>query len=488
MAPTFSLLKRIPVLSRNEETLGATDETRIKHGFYECWCVSVFLPCFIRGSNFLPSAEQIGPRFKARISIKITDRLARRSRSLSRIAIGLLLVLASVSGGPLLGNDDKPIRGVVTKTDKVGAKAALVEIEIGRDEPNVQKKAEAESDGQSKPPEAPAGSLPGMSNSGKKSKTFRGGGSALPGMGGSGMGGGMPGMGAGRGAPRTNKLYAEGEHVILKQSETGDALWGYSETLGKWTKLAIPKQKELLTPTVGGSVGVFTGEDRVYAFSSTTGRWGELKTSAQPTVYNRKIKVQDDDKVFIFSDVTGRWSSNTDAADEPPIVIDNDVPPDTTRPNPLVDVAGRGVVMGDFGGDGRLDVVVSETSEKVKAADLLESLQALYHESERQTILAAAEYRQARQRLGDKDPKTRELRAGLVRLVVESFDRRQQAHRFEAEILRRRLRRVDERLSDREKLKTQIIQHRLEELQNTNVQWDAGADDQAAAREQPTPH
>ena len=314
----------------------------------------------------------------------------------------------------------------------------------------------------------------------------------MSGMGSSMSPGGPGSMGPGMGAnpPRSFKLYAEGGHVILKQSDGGDVLWGYSETLGKWTRLAIPPGKDLLAPLIGDTVGVFWGEDRVYAYSSATGRWGELATTASPVVSFRKVTVRDHDKVSVFSDVTGRWSSTSDAVEgdetpELPRVSDMNNLPVTVQPNPLVDAAGRGVVFGDFDNDGRLDLFVTGTSEKLKSADLLESLQAQYREAERQTVQAAAEYRQTRQRLGDKDPKTRELRAGLARLVQESFDRRQQTHRLEAEILRRRLQRVDERLSDRERLKTQIIQHRLEELQNTNVRWDDEAGDQAKTRNQP---
>ncbi len=125
-------------------------------------------------------------------------------------------------------------------------------------------------------------------------------------------------------APRASQLYSENQHVILKQSETGDTLWGYSASLGKWTKLAIPKGKDLLRPTLGGGmVGIFSGEGRVYAFSESTGRWAELKTTALPTLALNKITVTDADQMFIFSDVTGRWSSNTDATDEPSITTDS---------------------------------------------------------------------------------------------------------------------------------------------------------------------
>jgi len=311
------------------------------------------------------------------------------------------------------------------------------------------------------------------------------------------MGGGRSAMGMGsREVPRAAKLYVEGVSIILKQSETGDTLWGYSEKLGKWSKLAIPKGPDLLTPVVGANVGVFLGGGRIYAFSGSTGRWAELKTAAMPTVAASKITVTDGDQVFIFSDVHGRWSSNAEAYDDQPATADPSDPENFKTSSLLVDETGRQIEMGDFDSDGRLDVIVHptpgrrrtikyydnngrldrtvpESSKKMSAADLLAAFQELSQESERRTIQAGEEYREALRLGGEKGPRTIELRSTLAKLVTESFDRRQQAQRLEAEILRRRLRRVDERLTERERLKSQIIQHRLEELQNTNVRWDA---------------
>jgi hypothetical protein len=47
--PEFELPMCFPALSRQRKTRGATDETRIKHGFYNHGRESVLNPRFIRG-------------------------------------------------------------------------------------------------------------------------------------------------------------------------------------------------------------------------------------------------------------------------------------------------------------------------------------------------------------------------------------------------------------------------------------------------------
>lgn len=458
----------------------------------------------------------------------------RMPLQLSGVAMGLLLiVLVSMAVVPLAGSDDEPIRGAVTRSDETGTDNELVELEIGSDELKGPKGPAAESDRPTTKNETPDASTPGMS----KAKVFRGDGNKSkksstsgtdrgmlpPGGPGNGRdrgmappgGGGRMGMGKQMGMSRTQKLYLEGGNVILKQSDDGTTLWGYSEKLGKWTRLTIRKGNDLLMPIVGVTVGVFYDEERVYAYSASTGRWGELKTTAVPTVAFHKVTVQDQDRVYIFSDVSGRWASNTDAADNQPagsppgVTIDSDTSSDAARPNSFVDAAGRMIELGDFDSEGRLDVifhpaageppgtntnfgifghietVTPESAGKMNAADLLESYQARYRESEREATKAAAEYRIMRQRQGAIHSLTVSLQSILARRVQESFELRQQAQRLEAEILRRRLHRVDQRLDDRERLKDQIIQHRLEELQNSSVRWEAEPDDQARRREQP---
>lgn len=61
------------------------------------------------------------------------------------------------------------------------------------------------------------------------------------------------------------------------------------------------------------------------------------------------------------------------------------------------------------------------------ASDLLKSLQDRIQETERRTLQAAGEYRQAIRRDGEKDPRPVDRRTALARLVEASFEHRQQA-------------------------------------------------------------
>ncbi|MSR58326.1 MAG: hypothetical protein EXS05_11730 [Planctomycetaceae bacterium] len=303
------------------------------------------------------------------------------------------------------------------------------------------------------------------------------------GSGGSGFGGGNPGAFGGGGfgpdsgggsmlpaSAMPSKRYVEGMHLIVAWSEKHDTLWGYSDSLGKWTRLKIPRQKTLV-PTVGMSVAVFQADKRLFAYSPTTGRWGELKTTAVPTVSLAKVLVEDNQKVFIFADSTGRWSSPNDSLDD-----DREVQSGASRSIPLVDSAGNSIELVDADNGGELDAVVAETSARTPAKEVLAALKARADQADGETARAAAKLRQARERLRDDDPQIVGLKSSLKDLVREAFERRQQTQRLEAEILRHRLRQVDNRLLDRDKLKLQIIDRRLQELMNSNVRWDAGSD------------
>lgn len=57
--------------------------------------------------------------------------------------------------------------------------------------------------------------------------------------------------------------------------------------------------------------------------------------------------------------------------------------------------------------------------------------------------------------------------------VGKAFAARQTLQRLEAELLRDRLRQVDVRLQDRDRLRDRIIQRRVEELTNSNLDWGA---------------
>ncbi len=299
------------------------------------------------------------------------------------------------------------------------------------------------------------GMMPGMGMSGMPGRP----GMSMPGMGEGPRGGGfMPNAGFG------SKNFVQGKNVGLMQNEERDKLWGYSVPLGKWTGLTIPKTEQRLTPTVNFDVGAFATGGRVYAFSSKTGRWDVLKTNAICNVHPEQIVVDDEGKIHIFSNVTGRWSSTDDLSDDVIRSSSDDPISDVAREEPrsrsLFDDRGRRIVLGIIDRNGDLDVLVPETSERVSAGDLLESLKARVADADREVAQRAALVRGG---AGDQ-ASLAELKSRLEQSIREAFDRRQQAQRLEAEILRVKLQRVDSRLLEREQSKDGIISRRVKEL------------------------
>ncbi|MBS0265256.1 MAG: hypothetical protein JSS02_25205 [Planctomycetes bacterium] len=303
----------------------------------------------------------------------------------------------------------------------------------------------------------PAGTMSGIG------AAVGGGGPPAPGM--MGMGG-MPGM-SGPALPAAN--FVQGKNAALLINEVGDKLWGYSVPLGKWSGLSISKTDKRPVPTLGHDVGIFTTDDRIYAFSSQTGRWDTLATKGRKSaaVHGDLVVLMDGEKVHIFSNTTGRWSSADDPADDTDPASHRPVPSraettDSALPYPLTDLKGRLIVRGDVSTGGDLDLYIAETSERVNAAELLDSLKSRSLAAERDAVQRALEVRS-----GAPIPETAAaLKARLEQAVRDAFDCRQQAQRLEAEILRVKLQRVEQRLAERDKAKSAILSRRVDELMN----------------------
>jgi len=63
-------------------------------------------------------------------------------------------------------------------------------------------------------------------------------------------------------------------------------------------------------------------------------------------------------------------------------------------------------------------------------------------------------------------------RAGLRQQVAEAFEGRQQLQRAELDWHRQRLARIEQQIAEREPIKDQVIDRRVDELLNPNLQWD----------------
>jgi len=188
-----------------------------------------------------------------------------------------------------------------------------------------------------------------------------------------------------------------------------------------------------------------------------------------PWVEQERILVEDQGTTAVFSSDSGHWATANDLAigQEQAAAID-----DGRQPASLLDAAGRSVEISGADAEGNLEVFVPETSARLEAREVLSELKLRHDDLERQAQSAAGEYHKLRKRSDANDPNLADARQQLQRLVRETFEFRDRAQRLEAEMLRERLRHVDARLSERERLKDRIINRRLEELLNPGLKWE----------------
>ncbi|HEU5118969.1 MAG TPA: RNA polymerase sigma factor, partial [Isosphaeraceae bacterium] len=91
--------------------------------------------------------------------------------------------------------------------------------------------------------------------------------------------------------------------AVFAKSRNG---WGWNSY-----RLDEPCTKEV--PLVDANTAVFVIGRRVYAFSATTGTWGDLVlsegTKPVPQIQEKYVTVEDGRRLCVFSDLTGSWSS-----------------------------------------------------------------------------------------------------------------------------------------------------------------------------------
>lgn len=116
--------------------------------------------------------------------------------------------------------------------------------------------------------------------------------------------------------------YLVGRDVVVSWSEKGEAVWGFSKSIGKWARQEIqPAAKEELVPLVSSSVAALQVGQAIYAFSGQTGRWDILRLpenrKPRVSVNADMVLVTDEENVYTFANSTGRWSSPDAIASEP---------------------------------------------------------------------------------------------------------------------------------------------------------------------------
>ncbi|NLS91553.1 MAG: hypothetical protein GXX96_05145 [Planctomycetaceae bacterium] len=249
--------------------------------------------------------------------------------------------------------------------------------------------------------------------------------------------------------------YSERGNIILSWSEAGDAVWGYSKALGKWTKQMIdPPAGEGLAVTMSEDLAFLRAGDSVYGYSSQLGKWDKATLPhgakrARSDVSDDAIVVNLEDNIYTFANSTGRWTSRNGD-------------PDPANPAGL----------------DPLTIANLNVTTAREAYDSLESTSAQI----------AADYRDNKKERSPKE--TGQLEGQIQAIVQKAFEVRQSLQRAELEAFRRRLDAVEKQIGERERRKDEIIQRRVNELLDPNLKWgavDVGGPGDAARTNLPVP-
>jgi len=304
-----------------------------------------------------------------------------------------------------------------------------------------------------------------------------------------------------------------GNFIFAFSKEKRDVIWGFSKITGKWTTQSIePPAKDPLQPIVSGDVGVLCVEQKIYAFSGQTARWDVLLVpeGRKPVIQvdDDMVFVQDGEAVYTFSNSTGRWTSpddpkSVDAASSRPateiLKIFSLVHLDAKaaagivsqlfgRDSLAVAVDARGNTVIARGAEAKLAVVEAlllrldeeptgnaatrTPFAEPKSSTDAESASAQYRDLEKQAAQMTAEYQQLRAKYADSHPQVKALKDRLRQQVSAAFEARQQWQNAELGRLRARLAAIEESLSARERIKDTIIDRRVEELLDPDLQWE----------------
>ena len=103
----------------------------------------------------------------------------------------------------------------------------------------------------------------------------------------------------------------------------------------------------------------------------------------------------------------------------------------------------------------------------------LDPLRQAYAQAEQETQLKARSLRDANTTEQPDNPRTDQRRQDVQATVEAAFAARQRLQQNEVKALQRRLEEVKQSIRAREQNKAAIIQHRVEELLNPSLEWDA---------------
>lgn len=276
--------------------------------------------------------------------------------------------------------------------------------------------------------------------------------------------------------------------IGITWSKNRDTLYGFSVTNGTWSALRIPVQDSII-PYVSNSLGVVRLSRGFAAYSGTASRWDVLEleheTNAMPSLSSHHITLETNDHLYTFAESLGKWTSPTDPRlrpdeDSETQSLDNESRSENetgrissirpTDPTALPDGSIIDVVVGDPARVLRVPVVRQPPG-------LTDGLAMAAREAEEQSIAAAIKLRDSRQHLGPKHPEHTRLQTELRAAVSRAFDARKELQTRRLQTLEERLKRIRQSLQARVELQERIIERRVEELMDPEVDWQSQRDD-----------
>lgn len=256
----------------------------------------------------------------------------------------------------------------------------------------------------------------------------------------------------------------QSKNIMISWSKDNDELRGFSQKTGEWTNLKIEKQ-EKLDPTVGSDVAAVRVGDTMAAYSGTTGTWDVLKLSkdspAEPVIHATHVQTTDNDYLYTFAASKGKWTSPNDPE---------------FRPSTSEYRVPYGVVTPDLGSSPFGGPPEKKTEYDTEYRPYPIPLPVPVPEKSFDTVA-----RKLAQRFRSEGVDKAEARKALTKVVASAFEQRQKQQTTEADRLAEKLKQIRDSIEKRNSLRDKIIERRVDELLDPNVEWDKFVPERASS-------
>jgi hypothetical protein len=246
----------------------------------------------------------------------------------------------------------------------------------------------------------------------------------------------------------------ESQGLMIVWSRKNGKLSGFSRQTGDWSHLAVAPHEFINEPILGGKVGAVRVGDTVAAFSGTTGTWDVLRSRAQSKEAPRieiassdLVKVKVGVLLYTFAAASGKWTSPNDS----------DFGASTASKPISAQPAVRGPLAPSFV---PAPGIISNNPFRSPGSSPFDQ----------EAMQLARRYRENTQ----NDAVARKT---LTDAVTIAFDKRQAFQRSEAERMQAKLKKIQQAIASRDKLRPRIIERRVEELLDPDVNWDTTSAD-----------